>query len=599
MQASVLPEHEVRSHPVYGFNVLTLKIGSVATIMVAGAILLLIRTPGGPGLALAVLLLSLVFELTRRVILPRVRTYRQLDATVAFYQLIIFGTICLAAFIDTENKTAAGVCCFLIVFSFLFVSHTMFVGMTILGSTSWLATMHYVGGWPSNLDFINLFVTAPATASVARIAILGSTRDLLKSRAAERETVLTLQESIRQLNRETELRKESEKQLQMAQKNQSLGQLATGVAHDFNNLLLGISAFAENIHASSKDKTIQDNSSHIVNAVTQAADICRHMLTYAGKSGRQMQLLSPATLATETLPLLRVAVNSPIELQIQETAENLQVTANDTQLQQVMMNLITNAADASENSETITLSISDLEINARNIKNMPEIACGASLQPGLYKQLEIKDRGRGIPDHVKSQIFDPYFTTKKSGHGLGLSLVHGVVSSHNATLFMKSGTTTGTTATLLLPAVAAPMEIRDIPEPAEPRISPDGGRRILVVDDDAMVREPLVCMLQVIGWDAVPAESGQMALQIITNQPDFDVLLIDFRMPDMNGHETLLQARRLGCVAPAILCSGHVSAPELDRILADFATLLPKPFRRAELENVLQEVCREAPPESR
>ncbi len=187
------------------------------------------------------------------------------------------------------------------------------------------------------------------------------------------------------------------------------------------------------------------------------------------------------------------------------------------------------------------------------------------------------------------QMFDPYFTTKGVGHGFGLSNVLGIAKTHNASLFVQSTLGAGTKISLAFSSY-----VRDAqPTPKSESDSSvtsakSNNKRILLVDDDALVRDSVGEILEFQGWKVVKAESGKAALTIFQQVQEFAAIIIDFNMPTMNGIQTLKELRRIGCTAPAILCSGHLLDPQNTGVMGDFQAFLTKPFLRSELDETLR-----------
>ena len=189
------------------------------------------------------------------------------------------------------------------------------------------------------------------------------------------------------------------------------------------------------------------------------------------------------------------------------------------------------------------------------------------------------------------QMFDPYFTTKDSGHGFGLSVVLGIVQSHQASMIINSRVGEGTTATLLFPAYGSSVEdTGEFRIPGSSASSRVSLRRILVIDDEDLVRTPMAEMLRLLNWQVDDVNNGQEALELIESGATFAVVIVDYRMPGMNGQETLRALREAGCESPAVLCSGYIAEADQQSALEDFDGFLPKPFRREQLEETLRNV---------
>ena len=232
---------------------------------------------------------------------------------------------------------------------------------------------------------------------------------LQATRRRERETVQQLEETLRRLSQETDRRLESESQLRHAQKTESLGLLAAGVAHDFNNALLAISAFAENIRLTSTSLDSQEYAGEIVKAVQQASGICQQMLTYAGRTSEDYTSVNLSQLANHSLRLLQASVKPGIRIGLNCETESAVIRGNETQLQQVLMNLISNAAEAIPREGTVKVTVSAV-VFADDLTNVPDGTLGAPILPGTYYVVGVTDNGVGMSDDTMQQMFDPYLS---------------------------------------------------------------------------------------------------------------------------------------------------------------------------------------------
>jgi CheY-like chemotaxis protein len=316
------------------------------------------------------------------------------------------------------------------------------------------------------------------------------------------------------------------------------------------------------------------------------------MLAYTGQSPAEKSVLDICALVREMTPLIKATLPDRVSVSYDTNLEPALVYGNTTQLQQVLMNLVTNAADAIDGEGDIQIRV-DHQLVSGRISNSEHFWISSPI-PGEYIVLSVADTGHGMEPDLVAQIFDPYFTTKNSGHGLGLSSVQGIAASHNAALGVWSKPGAGTRFTILFPrkiAADSGMDRINSSTATLQRTSPSN--TILVVDDDDLVRTPLVKMLELLGWTVVEASSGEAAVALTKLRTDFATILVDYTMAGMNGRETLTAIRATGCKSPAILCSGYISSTE-DGVYEDsFNGFLQKPFRRQELEKVLAQVTRQ------
>ena len=378
-----------------------------------------------------------------------------------------------------------------------------------------------------------------------------------------------------------------ERKLLEAQKLESLGVLAGGIAHDFNNILTSILGNATlaamdlpETHRARKQLT------HIERAANRAADLCAQMLAYAGKSSFVTSPLCLAALVRDTAALLEVSVGRRIRLELLVDDTTPAVMGDATQLRQIVMNLVINAADAmGDRTEGHVI----VRTFARDLT--AEFLHGAVQSPqlpaGLYVGLEVADNGSGMPPEVLGRIFEPFFTTKFSGRGLGLAAVLGIVQSHDGALFVESTPGRGTTFRLFLPATSAKPIDSSPPFEAAPATLHG---TVLVVDDEEPVRLVAQEALSQLGLTVIEAADGPAALDLLRAHPGrIDLVLLDLTMPGLTGDETLRQLRQIRPDLRVIIMSGFSSGETMQRCEALGVTgFLPKPFDIAALAEKLR-----------
>ena len=380
-------------------------------------------------------------------------------------------------------------------------------------------------------------------------------------------------------------------QLLHAQKLESLGVLAGGIAHDFNNILVGILgnaglALAELLPGSLARPFLE----RIEQAAQRAADLANQMLAYSGRGQFVVRTFQLEELVEEMADLLRSSVSKKADLRLRRAAEIPTVEADATQIRQVALNLITNASDAlGDDSGTITVDIDTLNAAPTDLD---ETLPGNELRPGRYVQLKVSDTGCGMDEETRNRIFDPFFTTKRTGRGLGMAAVLGIVRGHKGAIRVKSEPGHGTTFEVLLPASgeasAAPQELKAAPS--------DRGvsGKILVVDDEDMVRQVAQFTLERTGREVLLAADGREALQVFLREGrDIVAVVLDLTMPWMSGEETFHELRRLSPEVPVILTSGYNEQDAAARFRFDSqgpASFLKKPYRPRELVEMVESV---------
>jgi PAS domain S-box-containing protein len=389
--------------------------------------------------------------------------------------------------------------------------------------------------------------------------------------------------------REKEERRLLEQSLLQAQKLESLGMLAGGIAHDFNNLLVGILGNASlALLDLPADSPARPAIQRIETTSTRAADLIRQMLAYSGKGSMAPERVDVSALVSEMGDLLATAVSKKAQLAVRVSSEPLPVDADPTQLRQVVMNLITNASDAiGDRPGTIVIETGMAEIDARQASTA---LAGFEAGPGAYVRIDVSDTGAGMDATTQARMFDPFFSTKFTGRGLGLAAVQGIVRSHRGAIQVRSAVGVGTTCTVLLPRASAPA-----PAPAaQPRgrlpLTALFSGTALVVDDEDTVRHAVGLMLQRFGFDVLSATSGREGLELIErHRADLAAVVLDLTMPDMSGADVLRDMRSRGVAVPVLLVSGYDPSDVAASVGgAGNVGFLQKPFRPAQLADALR-----------
>ena len=423
----------------------------------------------------------------------------------------------------------------------------------------------------------------------------------LESRLASRTAELTeaqrvYQELIQSEENARRAAEASEAQSRHVQKLESIGVLAGGIAHDFNNLLHVVLGNADiaigNLPAGSPAREALEE---VVRATFRAADLTRQLLAYSGKGAFVVRNVDLSSEVREMATLLRTVISKQATL-VWELAPRLPaVSADPTQIRQIVMNLITNASDAlGEAGGTITLQtgvtrLADLKTERFSAR--PHDEEPADRRPGPFVYLEVGDTGDGMTPDTLSRIFDPFFSTKFEGRGLGLAAVMGIVRSHRGLVRIRSERGEGTRFRVLFPAVSGTALQPE--KPSTDRSEWRGTGTILVVEDEEGVREVAERMLQEIGFQTIGAEDGRRALEIMNRVGDsVTAVLLDLSMPHMGGAETLRRLRAERPNLPVLMMSGYTEelvAPKFGDPGSGATGFLQKPFLAEDLIAVLRQ----------
>ncbi|MBN2432445.1 MAG: PAS domain-containing protein [Acidobacteria bacterium] len=399
--------------------------------------------------------------------------------------------------------------------------------------------------------------------------------------------VCSISTDISERKKAEEERRRLEQQIQHTQKLESLGVLAGGIAHDFNNLLVGILGNADlALTDDSLSVQARHNVREIERSALQAADLCRQMLAYAGKGKLVVEPLSLNELIKEMKHLLELTVFRKARLSVHLAPRLRTITGDISQIRQVIMNLLINAAEA--------LPAAGGEIQIRTgmrpcDQSFGQDAFGAeNFQPGEYIFLEVTDSGDGLSPNDIPKIFEPFYTTKFTGRGLGLAAVLGIVRGHHGMLTVASAPGQGSTFTVFFPA-ADQSRLTEATVGATVDVCKDSGT-VLLVDDDATVRQVGQLMLDRLGFTVLTATDGLSAVEIFRRHADrIDCILLDLTMPNLSGEKTYLELQRIRPGVPTVIMSGFAAEEINDRFPNEAAVgFLQKPFQLASLSLCLQ-----------
>ncbi len=383
-------------------------------------------------------------------------------------------------------------------------------------------------------------------------------------------------------------RLEDEKNLQRklseANKILALGQMASGVAHDFNNILGAIMGYSEmTMIDMPQNHVARHNLSQILKASHRAKDVVQQILAYTRKHELERKVIDLKEVTNEALKFIRASIPSTIEIRAQIPKEPCIITADATMIHQIIMNLCTNAHHAMlDQGGILSLSLECLDL--RTISEMVD----DDLKPGRYIKLSVADTGIGMPPDIIDRIFDPYFTTKEIGvgTGLGLSVVQGIVKSHNGAIKVDSKSGNGTTFDIFLPSVGIEQAI----EVEDHQYIPHGNERILFVDDEELLVELGKQMLKHLGYSVVATTDPQEALKLFEKEKDaIDLIITDLTMPNMTGDILAKKILQIKPNLPIIMCTGFSESIDQKRVVElGIRSLLEKPIQVSDMANTIR-----------
>lgn len=394
-----------------------------------------------------------------------------------------------------------------------------------------------------------------------------------------------------------EQRIELERRLLHAQKLESLGVLAGGIAHDFNNLLMAVLGNLDMALLDlSQASPVRDNIEQAIQATRRATHLTRQMLDYSGKGRFVVTQTDLNELVQENADIFRTAVARTIKMDVYLAPEPCIIEADPGQIQQVVMNLITNASEAiGEKTGVIVLSTGSRTLDEETLrKSLLE----EKPESGRFAYIEVSDTGCGMDEETIHRIFEPFFTTKFAGRGLGMSVVLGIVRGHQGAIFVDSAKDKGTTITVAFPflegatASAAKKRLSSLQSPSTSTAS----GTILVVDDEETVRTVCAALVARLGFRTMTAANGEEGIKLFAEHaPNLVCVLLDLTMPGMDGVETFHEMKKIRPDVPVILCSGYDRQDATRRFTSEgLAGFIQKPYRIDSLRDIIEQVRTES-----
>ena len=379
-----------------------------------------------------------------------------------------------------------------------------------------------------------------------------------------------------------------ESQLQQAQKMEAVGTLASGIAHDFNNLLQAVSGYVQLLLTRlERDLESRRYILGIEHAVTRGSDLVHRMLTFSRKVKTELMVVDLAQEIRHTVGILERTIPKMIQIKTHLDDGLHKINGDPNQLQQVLMNLGTNAKDAMPKGGRLLIEARNVNLDEEYCQTQPD------LSPGDYVLLRVADNGEGMDGETVQHIFEPFFTTKAVGEGtgLGLSTIYGIIKAHGGHIACRSRIGRGTTFNIFFPA------IKDL-GPVEPHVPPvllslgRGNETILLVDDEAAIRETVREVLTNFGYRTIEAASGEEALEIFQKDgPLIDLIILDLGMPGIGGHSCLKELLKIDPRVKVIVASGYSEESQIQEVLKEGAVrFIAKPYRLGLLLDHLRQI---------
>ena len=415
----------------------------------------------------------------------------------------------------------------------------------------------------------------------------------IRETAGKSGAVIVFRDITRRRNAAQE-RRTLELQMEQAQKLESLGLLAGGIAHDFNNMLVGMLGNAcLALEQLPDEDAVRRRVQRIIGACERASKTVHQILAYAGRATCEVSPLDVNELVAEMTDFMRAALPSNIDLAIDLDPAVVQIQADSGQLQQVLTNLIVNASEAiGQEAGSIRIRTELIELSESHINSeLP----GRDLKPGSFVGMRVTDSGCGMTAATAARIFDPFFSRKGAGRGLGLAATHGIIRAHGGGIRVDSAPRAGTTFTVVFPVTELSNEISEAPEA---RAAVCAGATALVIDDEEDVRDVVRMILENRGCRVLLAEDGARGIDVFREHADeVDVVLLDMTMPGMGGAEVFKRIVAIRPDARVVISSGY-SEQDIRARFDDaprLAGFVHKPYTADALVESLSEVVARSP----
>jgi signal transduction histidine kinase len=434
------------------------------------------------------------------------------------------------------------------------------------------------------LALISLGITAVMVLMLPRLLVMSTRVQLQQAYAALEEEVRQRQKAEAMVKRFQEI-EATESQVRQAQKMEAIGQLTGGVAHDFNNILTVITGSIEIVgDAVKQDPLLVQITEMIRAAASRGADLTQHLLAFARRQPLQPRATDVNAMVVDAARLLRPTLGEQVEIESMLAHDSAPALIDPSQLSTAILNLALNARDAMPGGGKLTLETKNVFLDENYARQNSEV------KPGSYVMIAVSDTGKGIPQNLLEKVFEPFFTTKDAGKGsgLGLSMVYGFVKQSNGHIKIYSEEGHGTTVKLYLPQAAGAPDVLAV----ESGIAgvEHGDESILIVEDDALVREYVVTQIKRFGYHTLAASNAVEGLAIINGPERIDLLFTDVIIPGgMNGRQFATEALRRRPALKVLYTSGYTENAIVHHGRLDAGVLLlPKPYVSADLARMIR-----------
>ncbi len=388
--------------------------------------------------------------------------------------------------------------------------------------------------------------------------------------------------------------RKAEKKLIEAQKMDSIGNLAAGVAHDFNNMLGGILGYTSLLLQEEKNEEKRGFLEGILDAATRSSDLTKKLLAFGRRGKNLVQPVDLNIVIRKVFSILKYTIAKTIMLETQFEENLYYIDADPSQMNQLVMNLTVNAAEAMPEGGILLVKTKNIQMDDSNRTLFPD------LQNGNYVQLIIKDTGTGIDEETKKHLFEPFFTTKKEGKvkgtGLGLATVYGIVKSHSGLIEVFSEENEGATFSVFFPQGKRDKSEGNVQEFNEDKkeeiVMPDSRKTILIVEDEEIIRKMLIKIAEKLGYSVLFAENGQKGVEVyLEYYTTIDLVILDMKMPIMGGKEAYIKMKEKNPHVKVLLSTGYGQNEEAQSLLnLGINGLLAKPFKFEMLSKKIQEI---------